>query len=139
MTIGTKNGSVILKSGSVAQNCGCCKECLSVSFGPYFGPPDRFPRGVCYGAFFIGSQTVSFSGNYLRRITITGAADDDIAIDGVPVGQPCKLSGIVSHSFCLSANSFVVAAVDNYGWPATYNLTICSEQCVNCSECNPLP
>lgn len=26
MTIATKNGSVILKSGSVAQNCGCCEE-----------------------------------------------------------------------------------------------------------------
>lgn len=25
MTIATKNGSVILKSGSVAQNCGCCE------------------------------------------------------------------------------------------------------------------
>lgn len=30
MTIATKNGSVILKSGSVAQNCGCCgPACLS--------------------------------------------------------------------------------------------------------------
>lgn len=26
MTIATNNGSVILKSGSVAQNCGCCEN-----------------------------------------------------------------------------------------------------------------
>lgn len=35
MTIATKNGSVILKSGSVAQNCGCC--------GGWYCYPDSCP------------------------------------------------------------------------------------------------
>lgn len=51
MTIATKNGSVILKDGSVAQNCGCCRNSS---------------RECCPGS----SQIV-----YAYQITIEGVAD----------------------------------------------------------------
>jgi hypothetical protein len=64
MTLATKNGSLIVKDGKLAENCGCCNNCESVRYAkfewiddpppstysvPFSGdaPQMNFRRGLC--------------------------------------------------------------------------------------------
>jgi hypothetical protein len=76
-------------------------------------------------------------------VRITGSADDDLAVDGKTVsvdsaGKPksCRVDGPVEASFCLNKKSFEIAAIDNYGWIASYDVKVCFVLGV---PCNPLP
>jgi len=135
MTLATKNGAVILKAGKLAENCGCCVDpstpvCKQYTFSVDWGQFGGFrPLAPCYkdDAMF-GAQTVSVpdSISLPASVTITGYADDDLAVNGKSVSlSQCRQSGAVSASLCLNEQSFEIAAIDNFGWLANYDVNVC--------------
>jgi len=60
MTIATKNGSIIVKDGKLAENCGCCGgDCAYVVWGNT-APPD----GKCESPVFAGTVQVTIPEKY---------------------------------------------------------------------------
>lgn len=63
MSIATKNGSVILKSGSVAENCGCCGGQCGAAY-PYSDPKDE-------GTWVPSGQWPQYAVDYKNNLTWT--------------------------------------------------------------------
>ena len=59
MTIATKNGSVIIKDGSVAQNCGCCRSLICGCNLSGVTVPESFLLSTSDITFYFVSQTGS--------------------------------------------------------------------------------
>ncbi len=141
MSIATTNGSLIVKDGKLAENCGCCDYCVQKSFYVDLGITGPRPLSACYNdnaQFGVTTVTVPAFVQAPVTVRITGYADDDIAINGkTPGNRTCRRDGAVDYTFCLEQNSFELAAVDNYGWIVSYDVKVCFRWA--CSSQNPLP
>lgn len=119
----------------------CVYACYShpdwiVSSSPCAAVPSPGPSNGCdfiLGQVFIPKPD-SFDGKAVA-VTVIGDFDDDIAINGVVVGPPCRGAGPVSTSFTLieSVNGFTLGAVDSFGINCQGSLRVCF------SSTNPLP
>jgi hypothetical protein len=86
-----------------------------------------------------GTQTVDVPVRFSLpvKVSITGHADDDLAVDGKSVTlSTCRIDGPISTTFCLNKSSFELAAIDNFGWISSYNVKVCFS---SGASCNPLP
>lgn len=61
------------------------------------------------------------------KVTISGDVDDQLVVDGELIGEECQQASSVFHTFTTTAESFTVAAKDNYWINVGYNLNICFE------------
>lgn len=145
MSLGTIAGKLIkTAAGNLAASCECCRLCVYACYCHPAGwtvddSPCPLPVGCCSGlppaqcnqilaTVAVSKPGVFFGGGV--EVTITGAFDDDIAIDGVPT-RDCAPAGSLSHKFVMAAaaNSFDLGAVDSYGVCAGGALKICFAPC----------
>lgn len=154
MGIAASGGKILLKDSAVGigQDCCCAPVCTYACYcHPGAGgsgwvvqdtPCSVAGLNCCTLGFSYGSCVTSviatttinkplvFSGAPVL-VTITGFADDDIAIDGEIVGPLCRLAGSVSYVFLMEAGdpSFELSIVDNWQACASAQLTICFSSC----------
>lgn len=104
MSIATKNGSVILKSGSVAQNCGCCggwtcyPPTLYCNVCP--SPPQSLQLSLSFpslGTFYQRVQGSDFFGNYLQNVRWTPAVSQTTFT--LTRNNPQRLLDICTYGF----------------------------------------
>jgi hypothetical protein len=90
MPLATKNGSLIVKDGKVAENCNCCNECpLYAKFEWVDEPPPSQSPGVpATGDSFLDKQIfdIGFCACYWSGITLRRIRDGR-------TGLPCAFSG----------------------------------------------
>jgi hypothetical protein len=134
MTLIRKDGALLINGGVLAASEACCcghtDYCFTYSCMEYFGE-ERPLSEECYGDnLVVCQQTVTRPAGLTGalRAYITGWVDDQLAINGEPVGSPCVNGPIsVDTSVCLptDVDSFEIAAIDHFGQEAGYELTIC--------------
>ena len=134
-TIKLQNGKVVLKDGKVS--CDCCtisEVCITKSF---FISGLEFPQcqTIPYGETTVVRPTGIVSAPAPVPVRIRGFVDDDLLLNGEitqPGEFPFNLFGFVCNQphevtvdFTLINDSFTIAAGDNFGANAWYELTIC--------------
>jgi hypothetical protein len=132
MTLATKNGSLIVKDGQIAENCGCCGDCVDVNFFT----SDLLGKGCGGAGVQHGLRTIEIPQRFSlpREVHISGVVDDDLSIDGsvvqggqyvTPLFPQCNPAHLVCYSFTATNRTFTVAAIDNHGGNTSYTLRIC--------------
>lgn len=131
-TIKLNNGNVVVKNGKVS--CDCCTVCITKSFfisDLSFGKCQAIP----YGETTVTRPEGISSAPIPVPVRIRGTVDDELLVDGqitqpgefpfTEFGFTCNGAHSVTVDFTLINDSFTIAAGDNFGSNALYELTIC--------------